>query len=174
MEYTAKKLLVISCMSSLAFLGGCASYKIENFDAYSQTTMPQADVMPSVEELKNKKTKIVVFNADDSNIDLAKNAKAGYSIATTLEKHLSEAGTEIVDRNIAKKLQNEIQLAEVKGKSTYQGPSIADYAITGNVSAANIGSKFYERSQWTDKKGKVYVTPAKCKYTAQVLSLIHI
>lgn len=168
MEYIGKKLLVMGCVSSLAFLGGCASYKIENFDAYSQSTLLEADVMPTMEELKNKKTKIVVFNADDSNIKLAKNAGTGFTIATALEKHLNETGAEIVDRNIAKKLKSEIQLAEVKGKSTYEGPSVADYAITGNVSAANVGSKFYERSQWTDKKGKVYVTPATCKYTAQV------
>ncbi len=168
MEYKVKKLLALGCIGSLSFLTGCASYKIENFDAYSPSTMLEADVMPSMEELKNKKTKIVVFTADDSNIDLAKSAKAGFSISTSLEKHLSETGAEIVDRNIAKKLKSEIKLAEVKGKSTYEGPSIADYAITGNVSAANIGSKFYERSQYTDKKGKVYVTPARCKYTAQV------
>lgn len=174
MEYIAKKLLVLGCVGSLSVLGGCASHKIEDLNSFSRATMLEADTMPSKEELTNKKVKIVVFNADDSNIALAKSASTGYSIATSLEKHLSLSGTEIVDRKIAKKLQNEIQLAEVKGKSTYQGPSIADYAITGNVSAANIGSRFIERSEWTDKKGKRHVTPAKCRYTAQVSANLRI
>ena len=48
MEYKVKKLLALGCIGSLSFLTGCASYKIENFDAYSPSTMLEADVMPSL------------------------------------------------------------------------------------------------------------------------------
>jgi hypothetical protein len=163
-----RKVLLALCVASTTLLAGCAGNQIQDLNSYSRTTLQPADIMPSNDEMSGDKTKVVIFNPIDSDIRLAKNAKLGHSIATSLEKHIAVTGSEIVDRNIAKKLRKEIQLAEMKGGSTYKGPNIADYAITGTVSAANVGSRFTEARRWEDKKGKIHESPAKCTYTAEV------
>jgi hypothetical protein len=162
-----KQFLLTTTISALA-LTGCATPPSENFQQYESVLMQKADVEPTKENLAGEKVKVVIFTPDEGVNKLAKNAKGGYSLATTLEKYLAEVGVEIVDRKIAKKLKSEIQLAEAKGKSEYQGPNIADYAITGSISRAQVGASFTERSSWTDDDGDTHVNPAYCKYSARV------
>ena len=173
-EVFMKNILLTICMSGTVLLTGCAGNQIKDVNSYSKATLQPTDVMPSKDEMSGDKTKVVIFNPIDSDIELAANAKAGHSIATGLEKYIAVTGAEIVDRNIAKKLKEEIQLAEMKGGSTYQGPNIADYAITGTVSSANVGSRFTETKSWQDDKGKWHTTPASCTYTAKVSANIRI
>ena len=168
MEVSMKKVLLTMCIGSAVLITGCAGNQVKDVNSYTRMTLQPADIMPSKNEMSGDKTKVVIFNPVDSDIKLASNAKAGHSIATSLEKHIAVTGAEIVDRNIAQKLRAEIQLAEIKGSSTYKGPKVADYAITGTVSAANIGSSFTEARSWQDKDGKWHKSPAKCTYTAQV------
>ena len=130
--------------------------------------MIKADILPTKEILSGAKQKIVIFPADTSNSTLAKSSHAGTAISTALETHLAEVGVEIVDRNIASKLRKELALAETKGKSEYNGPDIADYAIIGSVSNASISYDFTERSSYTNDDGKTRVTPAHCRFTASV------
>ncbi len=167
-EAVMKKILLTVCMSGTVLLAGCAGNQIKDVNSYSRMTLQPADIMPTKDAMSGDKTKVVIFNPIDSDIKLASNAKAGHSIATSLEKYIAVTGSEIVDRNIAEKLKKEIQLAEMKGSSTYKGPNIADYAITGTVSAANVGSSFTEARTWQDKDGKWHKSPAECTYTAQV------
>jgi len=161
-------------VSTAVLLTGCITTEIPSPSKYSKVNLQAADIMPSQEEIKGAKLKVVIFNPDDTGIKLAKNAKLGHSIATTLEQYASKAGVEIVDRNLANKLKQEIELAEMKGKPEYQGPNVADYAITGTVSAVNVGAKFTEKSSWVDKKGKRHITPAYCRYSANVTANLRI
>jgi len=162
-----KKTVLLATAISTLVLTGCASTS-DNFTQYQSVSMQKADVLPTKESLAGEKFKVVIFTADDGGSKLAKKAKAGYSVATTLEKYMAEAGVEIVDRDIADKLEIEIETAEELGESTYQGQEIADYAITGSISTAQVGASFTERSTYKDKKGKVHVTPAYCTYSAKV------
>ena len=173
MEQVMKKLLLTVGISSAVLLSGCAT-TIQHPSTYAKSPLQAADIMPSKEEIKGVKLKVVIFNPDDTGIKLAEEAKLGHSIATTLEQYATKAGVEIVDRNLAKKLQKEIQLAEMQGKPEYQGPDIADYAITGTVSSVNVGAKFTEASSWVDKKGYTHVTPASCRYSANVAANLRI
>jgi len=159
-----KKILLALCASSLLLLSGCGPLPIKMSD-YSAARLQPTDPLPKITEGNSK---VVIFKPDVSGVKLAKQAKVGHSIATALEQYISVTGSEIVDREIAQKLKQEIQLAEMKGKSEYQGPNVADFAITGTIASANAGAKFSEASQWTDKNGEIHVTSAKCKYTAQV------
>ena len=161
-----KKLLVVAISATLG-LSGCMQTK-ENISEYSDVSMIKADILPTKESLAGAKQKIVIFPADTSNSPLAKSSHAGTAISTALETHLAEVGVEIVDRNIANKLKKELALAESKGKSQYNGPDIANYAITGSISNASIASKFTARRSYTNDDGKTSVTPAYCRFTASV------
>jgi len=174
MEQIMKKTLIAVGISTAVLLSGCVSTEITSPSTYSKVNMQAADIMPSKEEIKGAKLKVVIFNPDDTGIKLAKNAKLGHSIANTIEQYASKSGVEIVDRNLANKLKQEIELAEMKGKHEYQGPNIADYAITGTVSAVNVGATFSEASSWIDKKGKKHITPASCRYSASVTANLRI
>ena len=162
-----KKALFITIISTLV-LAGCAKGPGKHFEDFRPVAMQKADILPASGKLKGEKIKVVIFTPDDGGIELAKKSKSGHSIAGTVETLLADAGVEIVDRKIASKLQSEIRLAETKGKSEYQGPDIADYAITGSISTAQVSTRFTKRRSWTSKKGKTYVTPAYCRYTAKV------
>jgi hypothetical protein len=161
-----KQFLLTTIISALA-LTGCATTS-DNFTQYQSVSMNKADILPTEESLAGEKFKVVIFTADDGGSKLAKKAKAGYSVATTLEKYMAEAGVEIVDRKLAKILEAEMAAAEDLVESTYQGPDIADYAITGSISTAQVGASFTERSSYKDKKGKIHIIPAYCTYSAQV------
>jgi len=136
--------------------------------------MPPTDPLPTPQEIEEGKAKVVIFKPDESGVALAGKANVGHSIATTLEQVIAITGTEIVDRGIAQKLKQEIQLSEMKGLSAYQGPNVADYAITGTISTVNAGAKYTAASEWTDKKGEVHYVSARCKYTAQVAANLRI
>jgi len=128
-------------ITGLILLTGCASTKVD-MSAYHQVPMQRADIMPTPAEVSGKAVKVVIFPPGSGRIRLAISARVPHTLASTLEKYLTNAGAEVVDRNLAKKLRKEIQLAEIKGKSDYTGPQIADYAVTGTVATANFGSSF--------------------------------
>tara|TARA_R110001583_G_scaffold18604_4_gene73858 strand:+ start:5770 stop:6813 length:1044 start_codon:yes stop_codon:yes gene_type:complete len=161
-----KKLLVVAVSATLS-LTGCIQTK-EDIREYTDVSMQKADILPSKETLAGTKQKVVIFPADTSNSPLGKSSNAGTAISTALETYLAEVGVEIVDRNIARKLKSELALAESKGKSQYNGPDIANYAITGSVSNASISYDFTARSSYTNDDGKTRVTPAHCRFTATV------
>ncbi len=170
-----KAALLLGSLSIL--LTGCAGMMgpIEkNLSEYKRAPMPNAKILPSKEEFRGGKTKVVVFNLDDSHVDLAKSAKAGYSFAKALEDKISITGAEIVDRSIAQKLRQEIELAEMKGGSGYAGPNVASFAVTGEVSAANVGAEYSKAERWQDKKGKWHQRSASCRYSAQAKANLRI
>lgn len=155
-------------------MAGCASTKIPDIAALDPVGLEPGEVMPSKAELAGNTPRVVVFEADHGNINLAKSAHVGGTIAREIEKHLAETNVELIDRSLATKLQQEIALAEMHGKSDYTGPEIADFAIVGAISQAAVGSSFTEARTWQDKKGKWHRTPAKCNYSAEVTGNIRI
>lgn len=159
--------LMLPAICGAALLSGCAT-TIEHPNTFSKVSLKPTTVMPTKAELGSKNSRVVIFAADDSAINLAKSASAGHTLSSELTKHVSVTGAEIVDRNIAKQLQKEISLAELKGNNDYKGPNVADYAISGKVSTASVGKSFSERRTWKDKKGKWHTIPAKCTYRAKV------
>jgi len=159
--------LMLPAICGAALLSGCAT-TIPNPNTFAKVSLKPTTVMPTKAELSNKNARVVVFSVDDRDIKIAKSAKAGHTLSTELTKHISVTGAEIVDRSIAKKLQKEIALAELKGNNDYKGPNIADYAISGKVSTANTDASFTESSSWKDKKGVWHTIPAKCTYSAEI------
>ena len=165
--------LMLPAICGAALLSGCAT-TIEHPNTFAKVSLKPTTVMPTKAELGSKNSRVVIFAADDSAINLAKSASAGHTLSSELTKHISVTGAEIVDRNIAKQLQKEIALAELKGNNDYKGPNVADYAISGKLSTATVGKSFSERRTWKDKKGKWHTIPAKCTYRAKVSATMSI
>lgn len=160
----SKKLVAIAITAAMGVTG--CGHTIVNMSEYSEVSLQKADLLPSKESLAGAKQKIVIFPAETTE-SLAQKSKVGMSIATNLETYLSEVGVEIVDRTVATKLKKELQLAEAKGKSQYEGPQVANFTITGNVSNVALSSKFYEYSSRVID-GKLYETAAHCRFSASV------
>lgn len=155
-------------------LSGCASTAIKNLDALEPIPLEPNEIMPTKAELAGQPLRVVVFEADDGDIALAKSARVGGTIAREIEKYLNATGVELVDRSIAVKLQEELMLAEMQGQSDYAGPEVADFAIVGAISQTAAGSSFTESRRWQDKQGKWHRIPAKCSYNAEVAGTVRI
>lgn len=161
-----KKLLALTISATFG-LSGCINTQ-ENIREYQNVSMVKADILPTKAILSGVKQKIVIFPADSSDVPMAKASHVGNTIAMSLETQLADVGVEVVDRSIASKLKKELALAESKGKSSYNGPEIANYAITGHVSNAGLSYDFTKRRSYVDDDGKRHVTPAHCRFTATV------
>jgi curli biogenesis system outer membrane secretion channel CsgG len=143
---------------------GCASSKISDLGSFQSVPMKQTEHMPSKSELSGAKSRVIVFALEDK-----KWSGAGESIADIVSKELNSTNNVvIVDRSLASNLGQEIQLAETKGRTGYQGQDVADFAITGKVTEAGAGVKFTEASTWTDKDGKSHYNPAQCTTSGKV------
>lgn len=152
---------------------GCAP-TIGNLSEYHAVQLAQADFMPAPEQLKSAKTKIVVLPLTDGNIDLAKKANLSIVTAGAVENQLAGGAVELVDRNNAAKLQQEVMLSEINNQGAYNGPEVADFAITGNVDKATFGYTYAEAYTTRDKKGNTYYHPAQFNYKANVSGKIKI
>lgn len=154
---------------------GCATHQIKTLDEFQPTTLEKAKYAPTAEVLQRGKAKVVVFAFDNNGNQVAEGAELGLSMAGKIEAVLTENNTvEIVDRNIATKLQEEIKLAEMNQTGAYEGPAVADFAVSGSISNASFTHKFFEATRTVDKKGKVYVTQPSFRYTANVEGTIKV
>jgi len=157
-----RRRLLIAGGTSL--LGGClASNTLElPPDQWPVVELAPAEVVPDLTgDRLNRRTRVVVMEVADSSS--APRAGLNNFATAALEQVLGVAGVEIVDRKVASRLDQEIRLIETRGgaSSSYNGPEIAEYAITVALGAASFGSQYVAASSYVDKKtGKPVVTPA--------------
>ncbi len=153
----------------LAFLASCAP-KIKNFDAYQKQFMTKSQYLPDKESLEGKPAKIVVFPLNENDNQVATQAGVGAAIANDIENIVSQNKLgALVDRSVAKKLQQEIKLSEMSKTGSYKGPQVADYAISGSISNAGFEKRYSEGSTYVNPKtGATSVTPPKFTYSSQV------
>lgn len=149
---------------AVAMVSGCAT-QIKDIGAYRQAPMADTDVMPTAEQLQSKRTKVLVFEADDKAVR-DRLTDAGLLKARKIEEVLSGSSVEIVDRSLALKLRDEISLAEAKGdgSTSYSGPEVASVAVRAFITDVGAGSKYTPASQY-EYKGKIYQVAQSCNYT---------
>lgn len=170
----AKTISIVGAISASIFLNGCMATKVD-LAKFRDADMREAEIMPTKAQLNHQRMKIVVFEADDSAAGNVKSAGLGLTLSNTVEKELSVSGAEIIDRSLAKKLGDELKLAESKGTGNYRGPEVAQFAIRGKVSSAEYGARYIEASSYTDKKtGKTFYTPASYSHSASVVGGISV
>lgn len=149
-------------------LSGCASSStISDFDNYERRPLVKASIMPSKAQLSRDRARVVVLDIDDDSIDLAKQSRLGVALRQKIESLLGGGGVDVIDRKLAATLQNEIMLAEMKGKYDYKGPEVADFGVTGNVIAVNYSTSYSKASTWVDKEGESHYSPPRCSYSIQ-------
>jgi hypothetical protein len=134
------------------FVTGCTT--TVDLNKFHDANLKEADVMPSKEQLKQGRIKVVVFEAEGGR---ATNTQLGEAFAKAVENELEEAGAEIVDRNLATKLKDELKLTESSGAESYKGPQVAQYAIRIKVNLAEYDTKYHKEAFWTDKKGDRHI-----------------
>lgn len=152
----------VSCGYLLPFLAlavtGCASSKISDLNSFQSVPMKQTEHMPSKSALSGAKSRVIVFALEDK-----KWSGAGESVANIVTKELNTTNNVvIVDRSLASNLGQEIQLAETKGRTGYQGQDVADFAITGKITDGGAGVSYTAPSSYTDKDGKTQYVKATC------------
>ena len=153
-------LLISSCSSTIA-----------DFAEYQQSILPKASFMPTEQMLEGKPPKVVVLELDNSeDAIVAKQADLGESMAVNIENILTAKRlAELVDRKAAKKLEKEIALAELNNQAgSYEGPKVADYAISGIISDAGFTKKYKSAGIAVDLQGRITRTPAKFIYSSEV------
>ncbi len=147
----------IKYLLTILFLASCAP-TIKDFNKYQKQFLSETEFMPSEENLEGKAPKVVVFEFDEANIEIAKQADLGNSIAKSIEN-----------------VQKEVQLAEMNKTGAYKGPRIADYAISGAISNADYASKYSSGSTYINpKNGQVISTPPRYVYTSNVAGNIKV
>lgn len=158
-------LLTGLCSALVLLLGGCASAVVD-LSGYREVPMASADVMPSPEQVQARRTKVVVLEVDDRAVR-SRMGDAGALKQRKLEDVLTEGGVEIIDRQLAGTLRQEIALAESRGdgQSSYTGPEVAQFAIRGFINDVGASSNYNAPSQFCDKKGKCTYVPASCNYS---------
>lgn len=170
MRFSAKFLLIIFLAQS------CSPNIKNNFSKYQKQFLPKTNFMPSKKELKKKQAKVVIFALDDNDIKVAKDAKLGINIANNIENIIATNKLgEIIDRSANKKLEQEIALNELKNNKIYQGPKVADYAISGSISDASFSSKYRNGYTYINPRNYQLVTiPAQYQYFSKVSGNIKI
>lgn len=155
----------LSLIVASGLLTGCmGGSNIKDPLTFDKRPLVKASIMPTKTQLSGAKTRVIVFGIDDKDVSLAKRAKLGAAISNKVETILADTGVEIVDRKLASKLQDEINLAEIKGNNGYKGPEVADFSVTGKIISTNFSQQFIAASSWVDTKKVVHKTPARCKY----------
>jgi hypothetical protein len=147
-------------------LTGCAT--TVDLSKFHDADLKEAEIMPGKDQLNQQRIKIVVFEADEGRLPHAVNAHLGESLAKAVEKELMAVGAEVVDRNLASKLKDELRLTESVGAGSYAGPQVAQYAIRGKVNSAEYNATYIEASTWKDDKGETHINPARYDHKATV------
>jgi len=157
-------LKTVPLLMAVAIMGGCAT-NIKDLNAYKDTPLSDTEMMPSKEQMFAGRTKVLVFEADDRAVRSVLRG-AGLVKTQKIQEVLEGASVEIVDRNLAQKLQEEIALAEAKGDGsvTYEGPEVAGVAVSSVVSNVGYGSVYVPASR-IKLFGKDVNIPETCTYT---------
>lgn len=164
----------LGILMALGVLGGCSTTAVK-MGEFSPVPLKFAAIMPSKAELSGAPPKVVIFPLNDRRLRMASQAHLGRTVADTLQSYLSESGVDILDRSMYGKLRNEIALAEMKGEArSYGGPSVAGFAIAGDISKADYTHSFTEQSYWKDQNGNMHFIPASCSFNTDVAGNINI
>lgn len=161
-----RRTLALSSITIGLMMSGCSSITVDPSSLRNEMQLPLSASNPS--PAGASASKVVIFEVDTSKSATAKQAEAGAPVQFELDRYINEAGAELVDRNLAATLKDEVIRAEMGGAGVYTGAPVADYAIRTTITQANFGSQFKEQSSWVDKKGKYHVTPASCNYSGAV------
>lgn len=161
-------------LGGTVFLGGCATGAKTKGAVQGMQDVPLEDapVMPTKLQIERamagSRTRVVVMQPEE--VVASRGAGLPAVAIATLEQMLGR-GVEIVDRNVAGRLDAELKRAEMMGGGSapaYSGGDVADFAISVVMGAATWTSQEVAASQYIDKKtGKPVITPRSFTHGAR-------
>jgi len=167
-------LIKLSVVATMGLgLSGCMSSNAIKLDTYKKVRLEKGQYAPSQAMLKkSKKAKIVIMDIDNNGIANAKNIELGKSMASNINKELSDnKNVQILKRvsssSYDKILSREIKVAEI-GKEVGEDVGQADYLLTGQLSNVTFSNDFSEGSYSTNKKGERTYHPPRISYKSCV------
>ena len=162
------KYKLILVILALFFQTNCA-VKIKDFNKYQKSPLNKSYFLPSKEEFNKNKLKVVVFKFNENENFHAINANLGQIVASQIRSILNTNHlVELIDRDAALKLKNEIQLAEINKTGSFKGNIVADYTISGDITNAAFSSRYKKGGVFYSKEHGLIKIPAKFKYTSEV------
>ncbi|MGF1737375.1 hypothetical protein [Photobacterium satsumensis] len=165
----SKKLLLAASITTV--LTGCMSTSAPEGVCHSSTAVniPQSDV--KVKTSQGKKAIVLP-------VDVAAGVDYRSVMATAfqhrLESQVDESGAKLVDRSLAGKLKQEIQLAEESGRFNTSGVAIADYAVLAEITSTSLKYSFDDEEYKTNDDGETKYYPAECTFTGKVEGLVKV
>ncbi len=158
-------------------LAGCTSLEIKDLDQWQPVNLVTTDHPPTPEQIAatGQRTKVVVSQfKEPSNRRLAQEASLSTALTAGVESYLTDAGVQLVSRDNAQTLLDEVAVAETTGQSgRYQGPEVASFAVMGRIDSVDIHSEFTAGYQVKTKEGTKRV-PSSCRYTANMSGTLQI
>ncbi len=161
-------------LGGAVLLAGCATGAKTGGGVQTMQDVPLQDapVMPTQAQIERamsgSRSRVVVMQPQE--VAASRGAGLPAVAVATLEQMLGR-GVEIVDRNVAGRLDAELKRAEMMGNGSapaYSGGDVADYAISVVMGVAGWGSQEVPASQYVDKKtGKVTYTPRSYTHSAR-------
>jgi len=158
-------------------LSGCMGNGIK-LSEYKSVALQQGKFSSNGKENQSRQAKVIIMDIDNNGIETAKKINLGKSMASNINKELSEnKNVQILKRvssaNYDQILSKEIEAAEI-GKETGEDVGQADYLVSGQLSNVTFSNDFEEGYYSEDKKGKRTYHPPQIKYKACVQGSIKV
>lgn len=159
----------------IGVLTGCATTAPEvNLNLLPSEPILEASVLPTQDELNGKPLNVLTMASPNDN-KLVARFNLNKELPGKIERIVSGAGASPVDRALATKLIDEIELAEESGNfGTYTGPMVSDLVLVAKLTDANFSKQFNERATYKNDKGETKVRPAYCRFSASVSGYVKV
>ena len=157
---TAISVVVIGCGATLPPLPTLPSVNLASIDGFSD------------QDLKVKNNNIIVAPGMKSNIP---EFVQGY-FANEITTIIVDSGSEVIDRRMAARFIDEIQLKEnlSENYNAYQGPVEAKFVVIPTITDMSFGGEYEKAYTSKNKKGESTHHPAECDYSAKVKGNVQI
>ncbi|ABV88042.1 hypothetical protein [Shewanella pealeana] len=156
----------VVALSVSLLLGACASSPENVCHPNTMVNIETSDV-PTI---KSGDKQYIVLPID-INFEESAADKLKATLINQLETQLINSGVKVVDRNLARKLQTEIKLAEQSGRYNTKGVPIADFAIITEVTKSELSKSHNETRYYENKDGETKKIPASCDYRVEFAAI---
>jgi len=146
------------------------------------STQPPMPTLPSVNIASLEGFSGDKFEIKNSKIIVARGVKFNISehvqslFATNITNIVVNSGSEVIDRKMAARFIDEIQLKEniSENYQPYEGPVEAKFVIIPTVTNISYGGEYQKSYTSEGKKGKIYYHADQCKYRGKAKANVQI
>ncbi|WP_425261108.1 alpha/beta hydrolase [Rubrivivax sp. RP6-9] len=161
--------LAAALLCVAALLAGClGTTAVNDPAAWVPAPLADAGVMPDArDQLVPQPTRAVVLGAAES--PSAGAASLGAAAVAATEQVLASAGIDVVDARLARRLAQQLALAEATGRSSSTGAEVADLVLRVELLSASTAPRSSPGFRFRDAQGRDVQVPARQELQARVL-----